>query len=207
MQTQRARSAWLWLLMAGGVVLGLAFWFDAAVADWIARNHTRGAREFMRSVSRWGDWPSHIIAGSICAAIAYAKGSRRWFRIFVAMILACAIAGLAARVIKVGAGRARPSVQVDVGWNGPRLSSKYHAFPSGHTAASTAFFATLAFVSWRVASAFAVLPLLIAFSRMYVRAHYLSDVVFAVLLGLAVALAISRTRFLREATAAGERQP
>lgn len=206
MQTPRARSAWLWLLVAGGLALGLAFWFDAAVVDWIARHQSRGAREFMRSVSRWGDWPSHIIVGIVCAAIAYARDKQRWFRVFLAMILACAIAGLAVRVIKVAAGRSRPSVQVDVGWNGPRLSSKYHAFPSGHTAASTAFFATLAFFSWRAGAALAVIPLLIALSRMYLRAHHLSDVVCAALIGVAVALAISRSAFLtRTATPAETR--
>ena len=206
MQTLRARSAWLWLLVAGGLALGLAFWFDAAVVDWIARHQSRGARELMRSVSRWGDWPSHIIVGIVCAAIAYARDKQRWFRVFLAMILACAIAGTAARVIKVGAGRSRPSVQVDVGWNGPRLSSKYHAFPSGHTAASTAFFVMLAFFSWRAGAALAVIPLLIALSRMYVRAHHLSDVVFAALIGVAVALAISRSAFLTKTATPAERR-
>ena len=52
---------------------------------------------------------------------------------------------------------------------------------------STAFFATLAFASWRVGAAFLLVPLLIAFSRMYVAAHYLSDVVCAGLVGVVCA--------------------
>lgn len=191
------RSPWVWLLLVGGVALGLAFYADTTVADWIATHQSRTLREWMRSVSRWGDWPSHVIAGAACAGIAYARGNRRWCKIFVAMVVACAIAGLATRIIKMAAGRSRPSVQVDVGWNGPSLSSKYHAFPSGHTAASTAFFATLGFVSWRAGAALAVIPLLIAFSRVYVRAHYPSDVVGAALIGVAVALALTHSRFLR----------
>jgi undecaprenyl-diphosphatase len=74
-----------------------------------------------------------------------------------------------------------------VEWNGPRVSSRYNAFPSGHTAASTAFFATLALASWRIGLGFLVIPLLIAFSRMYVAAHYLSDVVCASMIGVLVA--------------------
>ena len=66
------------------------------------------------------------------------------------MIIACALAGVAARVVKISTGRARPSVQSEAEWNGPRLNPRYNAFPSGHTAASTAFFATLAFASWRM---------------------------------------------------------
>ncbi len=108
------------------------------------------------------------------------------------MMIACAIAVTAARIIKVSAGRARPSVHAETGWNGLRFTSKYHAFPSGHTASSTAFFAVLVFASWRAGAALLAVPLLIAFSRMYVGAHYLSDVVGAALLGVLTAWLVSR---------------
>src|SRR5439155_21733813 len=70
------------------------------------------------------------------------------------------------------------------GWHGPRLSSKYHASPSGHVAASTAFFVVLLLANQRIGLACLPIPILIGFSRMYVGAHYLSDVVCAALLGL-----------------------
>ena len=70
-------------------------------------------------------------------------------------------------------------MQTEEVWNGPSLSSTFHAFPSGHVAASTAFFAVLLFVHWRIGLACLPIPILIGFSRMYVAAHYLSDVVFA----------------------------
>lgn len=145
---------------------------------------------FMRAVSRFGDWPEHVVLGLILISLAYWRGSKRWTRIFAAMIVACALAGVSARVVKIATGRSRPNVQTEAGWNGPRLSARYNAFPSGHTAASTAFFATLAFASWRVGAAFLVVPLLIAFSRMYVAAHYLSDVVCATLIGLMAAYVV-----------------
>jgi undecaprenyl-diphosphatase len=146
----------------------------------------------MRGVSRFGDWPEHVVLGLTLLVLAYWRRNKRWMRIFAAMILACALAGAVARVIKISTGRARPSVQTEAEWNGPRLSPRYNAFPSGHTAASTAFFATLAFASWRIGLGFLVVPLLIAFSRMYVAAHYLSDVVCASLIGLLAAYFIAR---------------
>jgi len=112
-------------------------------------------------------------------------------RIFAAMILACALAGAVARVIKISTGRARPSVQTEAEWNGPRFNPRYNAFPSGHTAASTAFFATLALASWRIGLGFLVIPILIAVSRMYVAAHHLSDVVCAALIGIVAAYVVS----------------
>ncbi len=146
----------------------------------------------MEGVSRCGDWPEHVGLGLVLIAIAWSRGSKNWMRVFVAMILACALAGSAARILKIGTGRARPSVQTEERWAGPQLSSKYNAFPSGHTAASTAFFATLVFAGWRIGSGLLFIPMLIAFSRMYVAAHYLSDVVAAALLGLLVACFVAQ---------------
>src|SRR5262249_35646973 len=114
----------------------------------------------------------------------------------LAMLMAMALAGLVGRVVKISTGRARPSVKSEEIWNGPRLSSKFHAFPSGHTAASTAFFATLFLASWRIGLACLPIPILIGFSRMYVAAHYLSDVVCAILLGILCAWISARLVFL-----------
>ena len=138
----------------------------------------------MEAVSQYGDWPEHVALGVILIAMAWSRGNKAWARIFAAMIVACALAGVGARVVKISAGRARPNVQVESGWNGPRFSSRYHAFPSGHTAASTAFFATLVFAGWRIGAGLLFIPALIGFSRMYVGAHYLSDAVCGALIGL-----------------------
>jgi undecaprenyl-diphosphatase len=108
------------------------------------------------------------------------------------MLIALSIAGLAGRAIKISTGRARPSVKAEQIWNGPRLSSKYHAFPSGHVVASTAFFAVLAFANWRIGLPCLAIPMLIGFSRIYGGAHYLSDVVCAAVLGFFCAFVVWR---------------
>jgi membrane-associated phospholipid phosphatase len=149
-------------------------------------------RKFMRGVGQVGDWPEHISLGLVLLVLAYWRRSKKWVRVFAAMILACALAGAGARVVKIGAGRARPSVETEAAWKGPSLSARYNAFPSGHTAASTAFFATLALAYWRIGVPLLVIPLLIAFSRMYVAAHFLSDVVCASLIGLLSAYVVAQ---------------
>jgi undecaprenyl-diphosphatase len=108
------------------------------------------------------------------------------------MLIALALAGAAARIVKIAAGRARPSLQSEQVWNGVKFSSRYHAFPSGHVAASSAFFAVLAFANWRIGLACVPIPLLIGFSRMYVTAHYLSDIICAAILGIVCALVVMR---------------
>lgn len=184
-------ARWLTILAGAAALLCASFYLDDAVRSWVTQQQSPAARSFMEGVSRFGDWPEHAALGLILLAMAWSRGSKPWMRVFAAMIVACALAGIATRVVKVTAGRARPTVQVDSGWNGPRFSSRYHAFPSGHTSASTAFFATLIFAGWRIGAPLLLIPVLIAFSRMYVAAHYLSDVVCAAMIGLLVAYLVA----------------
>jgi undecaprenyl-diphosphatase len=192
----RISPVWKWFLLLLFVVAAvvLAFHFDPAVHHWITMHPNRTAKMLMRNVSRFGDWPEHIIAGLLIIGIAAIRGNKRWIYLGLTMIIACALAGVAARGLKVATGRARPSVKQELGWNGPRLNPKYNSFPSGHTAATTAFFGVLFFANRKLALALLPIPLLIAFSRMYVAAHYLSDVVCAAILGILIAWLCARWR-------------
>jgi membrane-associated phospholipid phosphatase len=191
-----AALRWWYLIFVGAALLLLAsFYLDAGVQAWMVQHQNGGVRKFMQGVSRFGDWQGHVVLGVILMGVAYWRGSKKWTRIFAAMILAAVLASIATRVVKISAGRARPTVQTELAWNGPSLSSRYHAFPSGHTAFSTAFFATLAFASWRIGRGLLAVPLLVAFSRMYVAAHYLSDVVCASMIGVLAAYFVARRMF------------
>ena len=188
------RRYWLWIV-AAAILLALTvigFWLDPAVQHWVGQHQNKYGLAVMRNVSRFGDWLEHVVVGLLLLGAAWMRGNKKWTRVFLAMLIACALAGLAARVVKVAAGRARPSVKTTAIWNGPRWSEKYHAFPSGHVAASMGFFAVLLFVNWRIGLACLPIPLLVAVSRMYVAAHYLSDVLFAALLGAICAAVVSR---------------
>ena len=69
--------------------------------------------------------------------------------------------------------------------------SKFHAFPSGHTASSTAFFVALFLARKKIGAPLLLIPILIAISRLIVGAHYLSDVTFAAVLGVICALLVA----------------
>lgn len=175
---------WLIGIVIAAIAIATAFHFDDAMRVFMAQHQSPGLRKFMRNVSLFGDWPSHVALGLLLLGIAWRRQSKKWMRIFLSMLLAMAIAGVAGTVIKRTVPRARPSVKSELRWGGPRFSTKYHAFPSGHVAASTAFFGILIFARRRIGLACLPIPILIGSSRMYLGAHYLSDVVCAAVLGI-----------------------
>ena len=186
------RKIWIVLIVTAVIALIAAFLLDQATANWIATHSSPELKRVMRIVSRVGDWPAHAIAGAIGFAIAFVMASKAWMRIFLAMLIALALAGVTTRGIKIATGRARPSVKTEARWNGPQLSSKYHAFPSGHTASSTAFFVALFLARKKIGGPLLLIPILIAASRMILGAHYLSDVTFAAIIGVFSALLVAR---------------
>lgn len=190
----KRRSVLYWLIgiVIAAIAITIAFHFDDVVRDFMAQHQSPGVRNFMRNVSRFGDWPSHFVLGLVLLGIAWRRHSKKWMRIFFSMLLAMAIAGVAGTIIKRSVPRARPSVKSELRWGGPRFSTKYHAFPSGHVGASTAFFGVLFFARRRVGLACLPIPILIGFSRMYLGAHYLSDVVCAAVLGIVCAAVVWR---------------
>jgi membrane-associated phospholipid phosphatase len=182
---------WLIGIVIAAIAIVIAFHFDDTVREFIAQHQSPAMRNFMRNVSLYGDWPSHVALGLLLLGIAWRRQSKKWMRIFLSMLVAMAIAGVAGTVIKRAIPRARPSVKSELRWGGPRFSTKYHAFPSGHVVASTAFFGVLIFARRRIGLACLPIPILIGFSRMYLGAHYLSDVVCAAVLGIFCALLVT----------------
>lgn len=188
---------WLIGIAIAAIAIAASFYFDESVRAFMVEHQDRALRSFMRYVSLFGDWPSHTLLGGVLIAIAWIRDSKKWVRIFLAMLIAMSLAGVTGHVLKRVVPRPRPSVHAQNHWGGPRFSSKYHSFPSGHVGASTAFFATLFLARRRIGLACLPIPVLIAFSRMYIGAHYLSDVVCASVLGILWALIVTQF-FLRK---------
>ena len=188
---------WLMAIAIAAAAIALSFYFDDSVRDFMTAHQNPAIRNFMRYVSLLGDWPTHAAVGLVLLTLAWRRGNQEWTRIFLAMLLAMMLAGVAGTVIKRTIPRARPSVYAEARWGGPRFSTKYHSFPSGHVGASTAFFGVLIIARRRVGLWCLPVPILIGISRMYLGAHHLSDVICAALLGFLCALIIAHL-MLRE---------
>ena len=194
---------WLIAIAIAATAIAVSFHFDDTVREFIMQHQNSEMRNFMRYVSWLGDWPLHAAVGLILLGFAWRRGSEEWTRILLAMLLAMMLTGVVGTVIKQTIPRARPSVISDARWGGPRFSSKHHSFPSGHVGASTSFFCVLLIARRRIGLACLPIPILIGISRMYIGAHYLSDVVCAAVLGMSCAFILAH--FLCSESAIGDR--
>ena len=182
---------WLIGIAIAATAIAVSFHFDDTVHDFMLQHQNPAMRNFMRYGSLLGDWPTHAAIGLVLLGLAWRRGRQEWTRIFLAMLLAMMLAGVAGTVIKRTVPRARPSVHAETRWGGPRFNTKYHSFPSGHVGASTAFFGVLVIARRRVGLWCLPIPILIGISRMYLGAHHLSDVICAAFLGTLCALVVA----------------
>jgi undecaprenyl-diphosphatase len=102
------------------------------------------------------------------------------------LFAAVAAAGITNDGLKLLFERARPRLWLHgdpTGFFSGHMGSDYQSFPSGHTATSVAAAIVLSqlFPRWR--AEFALFALLIAFSRILLDAHYLSDVIAGAAVG------------------------
>ena len=196
---------WFWIVWGCGalIAVAMALYFHAnpeplgwelAVDRWIQ------ARP-LDTLSRIGNalgYSRIVITNLIIACVIFLVIGRKWWAVFLLASMAC---WLFNQLIKILVHRPRPTTEyVRVtehpdGWS----------FASGHTVAGTLFFGALALIAWRFMSpgrwrsvVIAVLIAtigLIGISRVYVGAHWPTDVVggwliAALFLGLLARIAI-----------------
>jgi undecaprenyl-diphosphatase len=158
---------------------------DKHIAEWFNHRATPGLKTAMQVISGCASplWITVVVV--ITGLILWRK--RCWYQLLdLALVVPGGMALLV--LLKLSFHRHRPSFE-------DALSIfQGYSFPSGHTMGTTllygalAAFAVQAFDTWRwrtlvVLGAFAMM-LLVGFSRMYLGAHYLSDVLAAFAAGL-----------------------
>src|SRR6202023_1195812 len=91
---QRSLFYWTLGIVIAAIVVAIAFYYDASVVAFMASHQTPGMRNFMQNVSRFGDWPEHMLVGLLLMAIAQWRGDKKWTRIILAALIALSISGL-----------------------------------------------------------------------------------------------------------------
>ncbi len=111
---------------------------------------------------------------------------RRHHAAFVGFVFSITTANLAVFVIKEWVGRLRPPDSIQV------YQETGYSFPSGHTVNALVLYAFLAYLGWHILPRRWRAPLVaasmgiiaaVAFSRLYLGVHYLSDVIGGFVVG------------------------
>jgi undecaprenyl-diphosphatase len=193
--TGLALSAALGVIVLGGVLLGvLAFLVrgkgevvraDSSIERWGHDHASAFATDVLNAITHIGE-PTVVIGLALLVAITETIRTRsRWVIPFMALVVAGN--GLVTTSVKELIDRARPTLNPVAHTLGP-------SFPSGHSSWSAAFFAATALLCMRgrsrpvqaiIVGLCAAAAVSIAATRVLLGAHWLSDVIAGLTLGLA----------------------
>jgi undecaprenyl-diphosphatase len=180
-------TSWLFGGIAEDVVNGDPLTLtDKNVAVWLHERTTPGMSTVMRLMTDLGSayWVTGVAV--LLAVVLWWK--RYWYRL-LALVLVIPGGMVMVILLKTAIHRGRPRFSDAVS------IFQGYSFPSGHTMAATLLYGVLVVIAvmalkswrWRVLAVISaiVMVLLVGFSRMYLGAHYLGDVLGAVAAGLA----------------------
>jgi membrane-associated phospholipid phosphatase len=165
---------------------------DADALTWFGEHHAEWLTPIMFGLTRMGDAAVLLVMAAAGAAAFAAAGYRMTGLLFLAGALACLGTEYA---LKQVVQRERPNVA----WRLSRGQSTW-SFPSGHSANSMAVYGSAALLlarrrrlRWQralLAATGILLCICIGISRLYLGAHYLSDVLGGWTVGLTSALIV-----------------
>lgn len=169
----------LWIFSKGDTPFAVDVWWNGVVAGWWNPILT-AVSQAMNWVG--GGWVAVLVV-PIGGAIALVVLRRPWAAAYFLTAQAASAAGV--QVLKHLFGRVRPEDIIVV--------SDYGSYPSGHVANATTLAVTAVVIFPRlwVAIVGAAWVLLMAFSRTYLHAHWLSDTLGGALIGAGTALLIA----------------
>jgi membrane-associated phospholipid phosphatase len=195
----RRRHGILFPLVAAIVILGSAWLFldtledvvshdrlvevDVVVHDTLLKLRTQSMDSVMVAVTEAGD--VQVVLPVILASLAWFVWHRLW-QTSLYWLAAVGWAEILVKVMKFALHRPRPSLYYD--------GAEFFSFPSSHATMSVVVYGFLIFLVCReqcvgfrkaIALTAALLVSLIAFSRLYLGVHWLSDVVAGMSFGLA----------------------
>ncbi|MCX5971630.1 MAG: phosphatase PAP2 family protein [Coprothermobacterota bacterium] len=161
--------------------------FDLEISSWIRANPTRNKDRLMRLASSLGENVVFSLIALLAGGALFLAGAR-WEALAICTV--AFVSAAAVGIMKLVFSRPRPDGDCQVRTFGT-------SFPSGHANSCTAFYLLLAFVlyqfvppqlRWLLMAFTLAVVLLVGLSRVYLGAHYATDVLAGFATGGTIAL-------------------
>lgn len=158
---------------------------DLRIKDYIERNRSPKVFKFMKAITRLANVEVIFLLVFVLSLLFI---YRRDFVNGTSIILAAVFSSIASHGLKLIFRRSRPVKRKELNYIG-------YSFPSGHSTIGVCFYTVLFYI---LASIFALpliivslgllIGLIVAFSRIYLSAHWTLDVLFGIALGIMCSL-------------------
>ena len=174
--------------LAAGAALAGVLPADEAVRDALVEVASPSIVTGLRVVNAAGDWRA-LAPGTALLLLVFPQARARWW-LWLGLML---IAATGPDVVKAVVGRPRPG-------------AVSYGFPSGHATAAAAYFGALMYLAGAlrppapalIRAASVVMIVLVAIARVVLRAHWPSDALGGIAMGLALASATALIAATRE---------
>jgi 4-amino-4-deoxy-L-arabinose transferase-like glycosyltransferase/membrane-associated phospholipid phosphatase len=178
------------LFPAGILLVILSFALDSAARSVFFAAPGSAVAFFMKNVSYYGEGWSLALACTLLAILGVVLGKEKWLHAGVIGLCALLCSALAVQLLKHIVGRARPGVAdtpfLFHGFFPAAGLTGFDAFPSGHAMATFSLAVVLGRAFPKLRPPVFALALLICLSRLYLEAHFLSDVVVGAFGGILI---------------------
>ena len=207
----RARPGFFLVLSAVAACAVSMLWIDKPLALFFKDLEATSPEffTFFHAITHLGDATGYLIVLVLGTGVfrylsvrpAFAEKRERYTRFFNAgffILLSMIVSGIVINVIKPLLGRLRPEVLFNDGFYGftPfNWDFPLNSFPSGHTQTIWSLAVALILVHRRYDAFYILVALMVAFSRVVVHVHYLSDVIGGAFIGAATAILLKKFWF------------
>ncbi len=166
------------LTLIGIIATAAAFVYDGAILKWVATIQNPLLTQIMVVFTTLG---AIYVGIPIVLILAYALEKRKDKEIFWNIIAADIITEIVTVILKLLFNRDRPTVSFA---NYSNIDADFQSFPSGHSSRAFAVMSVLGDFRRKYAILFYAFAFMVALSRVYIGAHYASDVIFGSMMGM-----------------------
>lgn len=185
MSTKKA----LFISLTALLLIALSYFYaDQSTAQWCHTHLMQNEKEIFLFITQFGESTFYLIAFAILALLfhfCWKNTLRAQQSLF--LFASVAVSGIVVDIVKIIAGRFRPSELFEKGLYGFdffHLDRALTSFPSGHTTTAFALAAAISYLWPRYKTLGWLFAVSVGISRIAITAHYPSDVIGGAVVGL-----------------------